>query len=233
MGFRSNTHKLVARICDYYRERNLPAPGQTRITKLMYLIEWEYFAWERERLTSLDWIYLHYGPWSQNLSTILEKEFKAPDEEVGPGKFRQVYWTPPEYDYVDTRFKGDLEGIVERVLETFGPLGTEDIIRYVYFNTEPMQHAKRKQPLDFGKTRKPVKPFNPVKVMGKNLRQSLRDRLKAATSAKLAEKPEPVGTVSPEVLEMLSRFDSGGDLVLPEGEVQIGNQDRLNIADEG
>jgi len=224
--------KLVIRICQNSYENRMPV-CVTRATKLMYLIEWEYFAWERERLTSLDWIYLHYGPWSPELSNILQKEFAAPPEEEQSGPFRQVYWRPPQFDDIDTHLPMELEGVVQRVFETFGTMDTPEIIRYVYFNTEPMQRARRREALDFKNTRKPLKPFNPVKALSKDVRQALRDKLRAATQAKLAEKPEIFGDISPELLQLLSRLDSSGDFSLPEGEIQIDDNIKLTITEEG
>ncbi len=225
------TKKLIIRTWQNSRENRISL-CVTRTTKLMYLIEWEYFAWERERLTSLDWIYLHYGPWSSKLSTILQKEFNTSPEKELPGSFRQVFWAPPEFNHVDTKLKTELEGIVQRVFETFGPMPTMDIVRYIYFNTEPMQYAKRKQALDFMRTRKPLKPFNSVKALNKKIRQELREGFRLATQAKLAEKPEITGDVSPEVLEVLSQGDIS-DLQLAEGEVEIRDNIKLNITEEG
>jgi hypothetical protein len=223
--------KLIIRIWQNSRENGKPV-GQVRANKLMYLIEWEYYAWKRERLTDLDWLYLHYGPWSSTLSHVLD-EFKAPTEEEEQGRFRQVFWTPPEYDRVDTRLQWELEGIVQRVLETFGPMPTEDIVRYVYFNTEPMQHAERRQPLDFTKARKPLTPLNPVETLDKNLRRQLRERLHSAAQKKLAEKAEPIGDISPEVCEILSHLDSSGDFLFPEGEIEISSRDISSISEQG
>jgi len=168
------------------------------------------------------------------LSDILEERFHAPPEEERATAFRRVFWKPPEYDDIDTRLHDPgLEGTVQRVFETFGAMATKDIVRYTYFNTEPMQHAERRQSLDFTKTRKPLKPFNPVETLDKNLRRELRDRLRSATQRKLAEKTEKIGDISPEVLKVLSQLDSSGDFSLPEGEIQIGDKDRLSIAEEG
>jgi len=224
--------KLIIRICQNSHENGIPL-CVTRATKLMYLIEWEYYAWERERLTKLDWIYLHYGPWSSTLSDILQAEFKAPPEEEQSGTFRQVYWTPPEFEDVNTKLQLDLEGIVQRVFETFGALPTKDIIRYVYFNTEPMKKAERRQPLDFTVTRQPLRPFNPVSALSRDKRQLLRDRLRTATQAKLLEKSEILGDISPELLQVFSQLDSSGDLSLSEGEIQIDNVVKRNIMEEG
>jgi len=105
--------KLIIRICQNGAENRIPVCA-TRATKLMYLIEWEYFAWFRERLTSLDWIYLHYGPWSSALNDVLQKEFKMLSEKEEEGQFRQVYWNPPEFEDVDTRLQYELEGDARR-----------------------------------------------------------------------------------------------------------------------
>ena len=144
-----------------------------------------------------------------------------------------MYWRPPEFDDIDTRLPMELEGVVQRVFETFGTMGTPEIIRYVYFNTEPMQSARRRQALNFENTRKPLKPFNPVKALSKDMRQALRDKLRVATQAKLAEKPEIFGDISPELLQLLSRLDSSGDFSLPEGEIQMDDDVRLTITEEG
>jgi len=77
MEFKTIAHKLVARICAYCQENRLPDPGQVRTTKLVYLVECEFFGWERKRLSDLDWIFLHYGPWSPTLSAILKEDFAA------------------------------------------------------------------------------------------------------------------------------------------------------------
>jgi len=224
--------KLIIRICQNSRENGISL-CVTRTTKLMYLIEWEYFAWMRERLTSLNWIYLHYGPWSSMLSDLLQKEFSAPPEEEQRGQFRQVYWTPPQFDDVNTHLLMELEGTVQRVFETFGSMTTPEIVRYVYFNTEPMQGARRKEPLDFKNTRKPLKPFNPVKALDKDVRRSLRDKLRAATQTKLAEQPEILGSISPKLFPAIAQLDSSGAFSLPEGEIQIKDDVRLNIMEEG
>ena len=206
----------------------------TRATKLMYLIEWEYFAWTREPLTSLDWIYLHYGPWSKSLSDVLREKFSAPIEEEEGKRFRRLSWTPPEFNDVDRRLKPpELEGIVQRVLETFGSEPTENIIRYVYFNTEPMQHAERGRLLDFTLTRKPLKPLNPIRSMDKSRFETLRDKLRSATEARLAARRKEFGAAPPDVLETLTQLDSPGDFSLAEGEVQIDLENKLNIAGEG
>jgi len=225
--------KLVIRIVQNGSENHIPV-CVTRATKMMYLIEWDYFAWNRNRLTPLDWIYLHYGPWSSTLSDILREKFDAPPEEERVGEFRQVFWRPQQYKDVDTRLHSpDLEGIVQRVFEVFGSIRTQDIVRYIYFNTEPMQRARRGQPLDFTPTRKPLKPFNPVGALDKSSRQALRDRMKAATELRLAEASKVMGNIPLEVLKMLSQLDSPRDFVLPEGIIQISDEDRQRIAQEG
>jgi len=224
--------KLVVRIWQNGRQSGIPV-GQIRATKIMYLIEWEHFAWDRKRLTSLDWVFLHYGPWSSTLSDVLQRDFRAPSEEVGPGQFREVVWTPPEYDKVDTRLEVGLEGIVQRVFETFGAMPTPDIIRYVYFNTEPMRDAVRGQPLRFEATEKPFRPFNPVASMATQTRLSLRESFRKATRERLSRRERGAGSLPPDVVAFLTQLDSAGPVILPEADIEIGEEDRVDLGREG
>jgi len=207
----------------------------TRATKLVYLVEWQYFAWMQKRLTSLDWIFLHYGPWSQELSTIFQKGFSSPPEEEVPGGFHPVYWKFPEFKYVDTRLTYELEGIVERVFDAFGSATTQEIIDYVYSNTEPMQNAQRGETLDFTKTKKPFIPFNPAERVEKEIKEELRNRIKKATQVKLEEQREIMGELEPKLLEELNKFDAAqGKIRIPEGiEVLIDADNKQSIAEEG
>ena len=67
MDYGNIVNKLVARICAYFAENKLYGLGQVRATKLVYLVEYEYYAWEKKRQASLDWIFHFYGPWSPTL----------------------------------------------------------------------------------------------------------------------------------------------------------------------
>ena len=207
--------------------------GQIRATKLIYLIEWQYYAWTRQRLTSLDWVFFHYGPWSPTLSRVLRDEFRAPNEETSPGEFRPVYWQPPATEYVDAHLEPDLEGIVLRVLKEFGDKPMQHILSYVYFNTEPMQHAERGRPLDFSSTKRPVKPFDPVSKLDSSTRLAFRERFRLATRARLSQKPQPFGDATAELTALLSKLDSPGNIPIEESEVELSELDRLGLASEG
>jgi len=225
--------KLIIRVWNDTRQAGIPC-GQTRMTKLLYLIEWEYFAWTRQRLTSLNWIFWHYGPWASDLSNVLEKEFAAPQEELKYRQFRKVHWSFPEFEYVDTKLKPvDLEGIVGRVIETFGSLPTEEIIEYVYFNTEPMKNAVRGEPLNFESTQKPISPFNAFGALKPDVRKAIRERLRKATDMKAKEVQEISGEVPPDAYKFFWMDDTCGEIDLTQGSVEIKNDDKPRIAREG
>ena len=223
--------KLIIRLWQYSRQYRLGL-GQTRLAKLLYLIEWDYYAWHRERLTSLDWIFLHYGPWSSMLSDLLAKEFKTPNDEAGPGCFRPVFWTPPEHEDVNIRLDPGLEGTVQRVLETFGAQLTSEIIRYVYFNTEPMRAATRGQPLRFESTRKPIPPLNVVKTLDRKVRESLRAKFRDAVGARLAERRDAASDAPVELAEAFSAQDCPGEFGFLANDIRIDPNDRLNLAEQ-
>lgn len=219
--------KLVKKICQEGQ-----FCGQVRMTKLIYLVEWEYFAWTRERLTDLDWIFWHYGPWSKKLSNILV-EFGEPEEEMVDTGLQRVYWKPSEFCNEKIRLSAELEGIVGRILDTFGNKKTEDIVRYTYFNTEPMQYVERGEPLDFRTTRKPLKPYNPVEGLKKDIRERIKFSLSQATKETI-EKKEPIeGELTFQDFIQLNSTDIQGIFDLPDGRIFIDPDTRQQIAREG
>lgn len=220
--------KLIKKICQEGQ-----FCGQVRMTKLIYLIEWEYFAWTRERLTDLDWIFWHYGPWSKKLSSILDEFDEPVEEEIDNLGLQRVFWKPSEFYPEEIKLPADLKGIIARVLETFGNKTTEAIIRYTYFNTEPMQFAERGNPLDFGITRKPLKPYSPVSGLKKDIRESIKSRLATAVKETLEKKEVIEGEISSQDFNNLHQIDIQGCFDLPEGKLFINSEIRQGIAREG
>jgi hypothetical protein len=220
MEFQTLTHKLVARICTYCR-RNGILLGQVRTTKLVYLVECEYAAWESKRLTDLDWRFWHYGPWSQTLDTILKTDFHEPPEKEGEtGNLIPVHWEPPEFDQPQLKLKDvAAEGVLLRVLDRFAAMPYPELLDYVYFETRPMQDAVKGQSLDFGGIPKPRRFVDPASTLQAKVFSQLQERF-----AQLQEIP---GTSGPdndqdiELLRLLAAMDEGSEHILPKGELFI------------
>lgn len=229
MEFKTIAHKLVARICSYCRENNLPSPGQVRTTKLVYLVECYYYSWEQKPLTALDWIFWHYGPWSPALDKVLKRDFGVPPEqESETDKFIPVHWAMPEFDKPKLKF-GDVtaEGVVLTVLGRFAALPYNELLNYVYFETAPMKTAVRGKSLDFSNIHRPQRFVDPVSLLPSKVFHELRAEFEKLEFPTVAEGREGADDV--QLWELLEAMDDEGSFVLPEGEVVIDDEVRSEL----
>lgn len=222
MEFITTVHKLVARICDYCKQNNLPEPGQVRTTKLVYLIDCHYYPWEQKILTDLDWIFRHYGPWSPTLSKVLKRDFEIPQEnEPEPGHFIPVHWTVPEFDTPKLKFSNvTAEGIVLNVLGRFADMPYNKLLDYIYFETAPMKDAIKGRPLDFSGILKPQRFVDPVNMLPTKVFNELREKFLRLHISKPSGR-EVSGLVDEGILQFIDALDEDGLFTLPEGEVLV------------
>jgi len=229
MEFKTVAHKLVARICAYCEDNNLPEPGQVRTTKLVYLTECGYYGWERKRLTELNWIFWHYGPWSQTLDYILKDDFRmAAEEEHEPGKFRPVHWTKPEFDKPKLKFDPTTEGVLLGVLEGFAALPYNELLDYVYFETEPMRNVVKGQELDFCVIPQAQLFVDPVSLLPPKVFHEIRKKFHELAIPE-GEKTTEEGTVDRLLAEFLAVIDKESEFELPEGEVLIDDDTKSEL----
>ena len=216
---------IVARICDYAAQIHFPV-GAVRIQKLVYLLEWEYYRWERTRLTDLDWVFFHYGPWSRTLSSVVEQNFHIDPEILPDGRqFKQITHTPSDYFPQAVKFDPGFEGMVQRILETWTTALLPELLDFVYFHTEPMQGVERGQALDFTKipsAREVGFPINPYSLLSRKTKADLRQALQ--NWSQVAERPKasrvPVDDTLAEAIEAIDAEDQTppltGDTVIPD-----------------
>ena len=229
MDFKTNQHKLVARICDFYQKNHLFDLGQVRATKLVYLIEYEYFGWEQRRFTDLDWIFWNYGPWSKTLSLVLTKDFHTPmEEEIAPGKFRPVHWSPPQFDKPKLKFgEVTLEGIIHNVLGRFAEMPYSELLDYVYFETEPMQNVMRGQTLDFSTISKAEPLVDAVSLLSPQVFHQLK---KSCDELEIAETEVDFHSLTDAaILNSIANLDKEALFELPKGEVHINDESKTNL----
>jgi len=202
-----------------YREakrRNLLLPQITRLTKLMYLAEVEYFRQKRERLTDLKWIFYLFGPYPLALKRVLgEPEIETNEWRTGRTSKHIVR---DEDTFMKAEADFDFEAIVSRVVKEWGDADLNQLLDYVYFETEPMQNAKRGDALDFST----VGPAVP-----KRIQISLdRARLKRLTK-KIAERAKDYALLrqtkmtSSELSENLAIWDEDEKARFPSGPCKI------------
>jgi hypothetical protein len=126
---------------------------KTKLLKLIYLFDVEYYRANRRTFTGFTWKFFHLGPWAREFDPIL-------DELVSAGILAESQSTRPEYDtkFLRTESHYDVsplfasfrdESALRTVLSAWADSPTGEILDYVYFRTEPMEHGIRNEPLDF------------------------------------------------------------------------------------
>lgn len=134
---------------------------RTRLVKLLYLCDLEYYRSARRTLTGLRWIRYKFGPFAPELSLAIrgmgfDIAEEAEDFASGRGVRATVYPPPDPDKWLEPRAKA----IVDRVLKRWGLEDLGVLLDYVYCDTEPMKDATFGEPLSFagvlGGLRSPV-----------------------------------------------------------------------------
>jgi len=162
------------------------AVGKTQLVKYLYLVELEYFRQTKSRLTDLQWKFYHYGPYAVELESVLEsQEFAKQHVPLENGKtykrFTVAEPLPTYKDVVDTK----VSIIIKRVVGQWGNKSLQELLDYVYFETEPMQAVEhRGESLDFSTILKeqnpetiPLKASKETEKKVAELRQRFQKRL--------------------------------------------------------
>jgi hypothetical protein len=123
---------------------------RTRLVKLLYLCDVEYYRSRRQRITELDWKRYLYGPYAFELPEITKRMGLDLGEEeldfsTGRGIRYEVYDIPNPDNWLDPAKRL----VVDRVIRRWGNEDLDLLLDYVYCDTEPMKDAQFLQPLDF------------------------------------------------------------------------------------
>ncbi|MBZ5501272.1 MAG: hypothetical protein LAN59_03390 [Acidobacteriia bacterium] len=146
--------ELLVAIVSYVTERD-GYVTKTKLLKLVYLFDVEFYRSHGRIFSGFQWKYFHLGPWTREFDPIL-------DQLVARGELTEDRVERPEFDAKFLRSTGpaDLrrpfdnyrdEAILKELLDTWGPSPTGEILDYVYFRTEPMEHGVRSENLDFSR----------------------------------------------------------------------------------
>jgi hypothetical protein len=147
------TEKLILAIVGYIADRG-GLVSKTKLLKLLYLCEVEFFRLYRQRLTKLDWKFHHLGPWARAYDAVLDGlvtakqlvEVPMQDYEYDSTLYRVMIPEVKLRDLFDTPKEAFT---LEHVLNTWSKAPTPELLNYVYFHTEPMLEAKRGERLEF------------------------------------------------------------------------------------
>ncbi len=122
-----------------------------RLVKFLYLIDIEYFRIKQRLLSELNWTFYKYGPYAFEIQpaakrlgyNLKQEEFISEKGFRGTSFHVDSYQPPPEW------LNSQSQNIINQILEIWCDQDTSVLLNYVYFQTEPMLHGKRNEPLDF------------------------------------------------------------------------------------
>lgn len=145
--------QLIPAIASYVKDKDSPL-SKTKLLKLLYLFDVEYYRLHGETFTGFEWKFFHLGPWTNEYNSVL-------DGLVQSGALRAKPYSTLEYDGCNYEAEEELdfssifprvqdEMVLKGVLSVWAEKTLGEILDHVYFHTEPMEQGIRNAPLNFG-----------------------------------------------------------------------------------
>lgn len=154
--------KLIKAIC--IRVQDLEGYiNKTKLIKLLYLIDVEYYRRYKKTFTGFNWIFYEFGPWAYEYNKIYDEiknstefEVKESDYIIGEKVLKSEFIKClDEYIQLEDIFPSLEEKLIfQRVIDSWGKEELNQILNHVYFQTEPMINAVRGRQLDFSNIEK-------------------------------------------------------------------------------
>ncbi|MFA6385921.1 MAG: type II toxin-antitoxin system antitoxin SocA domain-containing protein [Candidatus Paceibacterota bacterium] len=123
---------------EYYRY-NVP---KTKLLKLTYLAELEYKRKYNERLSDAKWVYFLYGPYLYEYNEILtNSDFEEEEIEDSIELEKMATFIEPKRNN-KKELTVDINMIITNIVAQYGGNKLDDLLEYIYFETEPMMKAE-------------------------------------------------------------------------------------------
>jgi len=146
--------------------------GITKLIKLLYLTEVEYYRFYQKRLTDLKWKFYHYGPYAPEIEKILgsadidQEKIDISDERI----FRKILVVRESYKEYNA--EPEALRLITRMVNEWGGKDLHSLLDYVYFETEPMRDVKRGEILNFSEIKQwNVERVKKIKINQKRLHE--------------------------------------------------------------
>jgi hypothetical protein len=135
---------------------------KTKLLKLLYLFDVEYFRVHRRTFSGFNWKFFHLGPWTPEFDPIVqdlvEGGYLTEASSTRTDYETRFYRTPEHLELEDILKSYKEEAILREILDVWGDRTTGEILDHVYFRTEPMELGSRNEPLDFNKIAEQAPP---------------------------------------------------------------------------
>jgi hypothetical protein len=144
--------QLIPAIVSYVNEHGSYV-SKTKLLKLLYLFDIEWYRDHGETFTGFEWLFFHLGPWSREYNALLEQltaNLAVNVRRTADAGFDTEFFSTPEPVDFSRLFESYADEKAFRIaVSTWGQKSTAEILDYVYFWTEPMKDAERYKPLSF------------------------------------------------------------------------------------
>lgn len=131
---------IMAFYCIYYpHKREL---SKARLTKLVYLADWFSCLLDDNKMTNIDWVFNHYGPYVDDIQHLasLDKDFDIINETTVYGSQKQVISFNGNVHFPSLTSRE--EKILRAIIEKTQGMYFNEFIDYVY-STYPVSSSER------------------------------------------------------------------------------------------
>jgi hypothetical protein len=150
-----------------------------RLVKFLYLIDLEHYRRYGETLTSLRWVYHHYGPYAFELPEIgrkigfdLEQEsFRTAERQRG------TLYRVQGRKNLPNSLRPPVKSMVDGILQVWADYGTKELLKYTY-DTEPIVHGARGNELSFSEIPQGTRYYELYIPVKKNRVNKIKDALR-------------------------------------------------------
>lgn len=143
---KTNLNNLIKYFCaNYPHSQEL---SKARLTKMIYLADWENFKISQEQISEIEWYFDNFGPY---VNDVIDVAYNDPDVRVV--STRTIYGTDKtliEYQGESPNLDVQTKSILDKVINDTKPLSWKSFIDYVY-STPPIKESTRYNYLDFSK----------------------------------------------------------------------------------
>lgn len=121
--------------------------GRTQLMKFLYLADYEARRYLGKSLSSIDYVWYHYGPYDRELNARLDRLIasgvvRSETQEFPTGKFGYRY-SAGQRDVAYSLHPDEFH-ILSYICETYSEMSLRDLLDEVVYETEPMKNAQEK-----------------------------------------------------------------------------------------
>jgi len=147
----SDISKLILAIVSYVQSKG-GYINKTKLVKFLYLIDLEFYRKHKKLLTGLNWIFYKFGPYSFQFEDIYSELAQGDlniDKRTGFEYDADILSMKKNYELNELIPDPDISLLIRKTIAPWANEPLNKLLDYVYFETEPMENVKKRQPLDF------------------------------------------------------------------------------------